>query len=233
MSVNNTSPVIGYNTNGVTTSFSFPFKILEAADLKVSLSVSGLPGYTVVFNSDDEGGQVNFATAPPAGLLELRRDVTLDRSTDYQYQGELPSDVLNNDLDRVVMMVQQQDLWAQRSIKMPATDTTDQVLSQNAEERANKALIFDSDGNITVSQDNYADQATDAAFSAAAAADSASSAQSNQFIATAAASSATLSASQALYYAQHGTGFAESTFYDLGSVADSLTIFNTDLGGVP
>ena len=233
MSVNNTPPVIGYNTNGVTTSYSFPFKILAAADLEVSLSVPGLPGYTVVFSSGVEGGQVNFVTAPPPGLLELRRDVSLDRSTDYQYQGELPSKVVNDDLDRIVMMVQQQDLWAQRSIKMPATDTTDQVLSQNAEARASKALIFDSDGNITVSQDNYADQATDAALSAAAAAESASSAQSSQLSATAAASSATFSASQALYYAQHGTGFAESTFYDLGSVADPLTIFNTDLGGVP
>lgn len=233
MSVNNTPPVIGYNTNGVTTSYSFPFKILAAADLKVSLSVPGLPGYTVAFTSGVEGGQVNFMTAPPPGLLELRRDVSLDRSTDYQYQGELPSKVVNDDLDRIVMMVQQQDLWAKRAIKMPATDVTDQVIAQDAAARANKALIFDGDGNISVSQDDYADQAIATAASAAAAEASATSAQASQISATQAASSATLSASQALYYAQHGTGFTASTFYDLGSVADPLTIFNTDLGGIP
>ncbi|MFX5660814.1 hypothetical protein ABTE05_20845, partial [Acinetobacter baumannii] len=79
------------------------------------------------------------------------------RSTDYQYQGELPSDVVNDDFDRVVMMAQQLGLQTARSIKMSFTDTGDQVLTQEAAARAGKALIFDAAGNVTVSVDNYND----------------------------------------------------------------------------
>ncbi|WP_457825702.1 hypothetical protein, partial [Staphylococcus aureus] len=69
-----------------------------------------------------------------------------------------------------VMMAQQLGLQTARSIKMSFTDTGDQVLTQEAAARAGKALIFDAAGNVTVSVDNYNDQATAAAASAAAAA---------------------------------------------------------------
>lgn len=233
MSVNNTSPVIGYDTNGVTTSFSFPFKILAAADLSVTLSVPGMPGYSVAITSGVEGGQVNFVTPPPIGRLVLLRNVTLDRSTDYQYQGELPSDVVNDDFDRVVMMAQQLGLQAARSIKMPFTDTGDQVLTQEAAARAGKALIFDAAGNVTVSVDNYNDQATAAAASAAAAAVSENNAATSAASANSDAGAATLAASRAVTAAQSGLGFTLSTAYDFGSVADPITLFPTDLGSVP
>ena len=204
MSVNNTPPVIGYDTNGVTTSFSFPFKILAASDLAISLSSSSVPGYSVVFDSDVEGGQVNFANPPAIGRLVLERKIALNRTTDYQYQGELPSDEVNNDFDRIVMMVQQIGLGTDRAIKMPATDTADQILTQDAAARAGKALIFDASGNITVSADVFNDQASAAAASAAAAAVSEANAAASAASANSDAGAATLAASQAIGAARRG-----------------------------
>ena len=63
--------------------------------------------------------------------------------------------------------------------------------------RANKALIFDASGNVTVSTDDYDDQATNAAASAAAASASASSASASASTATTQASNASTSAANA------------------------------------
>lgn len=240
MSVDNTTPINTHNTNGVTTVFPFDFKILDAADLQLMFSLGALPTYTIGGVGDDDGGEVTFMTAPAGpGTLSLIRQLELNRTTDYQYQGELPSSVVNDDLDRGVMMVQQVNRDTRRSIKIPITDTSDQSLTADAATRAGKALVFDASGNITVSADNYDDQVGDVQALADAAAASASSAANSAAVAGNAATSSeasaqrsAASASFAAMYVSGGVGFTNSTYYDFGRVTDPIVTFPTDFGRV-
>ncbi|AYR23034.1 hypothetical protein RC54_04010 [Herbaspirillum rubrisubalbicans] len=163
----------------------------------------------------------------------LMRDMKLERDTDYQQNGEFPADIVNLDFDSIWLALQQYQADSNRTLKFPIEEQGGQTLNVTAAARAGKALIFDVNGNPTVSDDNYVDQAANAAASAAAALASQQAAAGSQAAAENASGTATVAASQALYYAQHGTGFTAGTAYDLGSVADPLNIFNTDLGSVP
>jgi hypothetical protein len=77
-----------------------------------------------------------------------RRNMALVRTTDYQAQGELPADVLNDDQDAPVLMLQQVQEQVDRSIKAPLGEGAIGVLP-SAADRANKTLTFDADGNPT------------------------------------------------------------------------------------
>lgn len=174
MSVNNTPPVIQHDGNGATKSFNYPFKILNGDDLVAQVGDAILVhdlDYTVTGVGDDVGGQVVFVVAPVIGVenVTLSRQIEFDRSTDYQYQGPLPAKVVNEDLDRVVMMLQQVGQDIKRSFKLPFATFTNQELTQTPVQRANKAIVFDADGNLNIGTDNYNDQAAAAAASASAA----------------------------------------------------------------
>lgn len=181
------------------TTFAYEFKITDAADLVVTID-DGDPlevtvDYTITGIGENEGGNVVFTTPLTGGQnVLLRRVIALKRDTDYQQNGDFPAPVVNTDFDRLWLTMQQfaQDLL--RSFKLPITTTTTQVLLQTAAERAKKALVFDESGNITVSVDDYDDQAASASASATAAAASEAAAASSE---TAASGSATAAAESA------------------------------------
>jgi hypothetical protein len=61
--------------------------------------------------------------------------------------------------DRGVILVQQLREILNRSIRFPVSDAGGFAVDlPTATARANKALIFDSDGNVDVSVDNYVDR---------------------------------------------------------------------------
>ncbi|WP_050465093.1 hypothetical protein [Herbaspirillum autotrophicum] len=206
MSVNNTPPVIQHDGNGVTKSFNYPFKILNGADLVAQVGnailVYGVD-YVVTGVGDDVGGQVIFVVAPVIGVanVTLFRQITFDRSTDYQYQGPLPSLVVNQDFDRLTMMLQQVGQDIKRSFKLPFATFTNQEINQASALRANKVILFDGDGNLNIGTDNYVDQTAAVAASAAAALASkqaaAGYASASQDAATASAGSANAAANSA------------------------------------
>jgi hypothetical protein len=245
MSVNSTPPVIQHNGNGVTKSFNYPFKILEAEDLVANAGAADLVlhvDYEITGVGADVGGQVVFTVAPIVGVknVTLSRQMKFNRTTDYQYQGALPSPVVNADFDRTILMLQQVAQIGVRSIKLPFAETTDQTLSETAAQRANKALVFDSLGNATVSDDDYLDQVADVAAIAAealasqnAASGSAAAALASQ-VAAAVSEGVALSAASALNVAnaQLATGIITFNNFDLGFVHDTPPATVIDLGTV-
>lgn len=150
MTVPTQSPVSNHVGNGVTTSFPYGFKLLDAADITVS--VDGVPkvlgiDYTVSGVGVEAGGSIAFIAAPAAlTAIALVREVTINRVIDYQYQGDFEAVTVNNDFDRIVMMLQDSGLALTNTLRLPPGDPADGVLPGVAA-RALKGLAFDADGN--------------------------------------------------------------------------------------
>jgi hypothetical protein len=156
MPVPNQTPVNSSTGNGVTTVFPYTFKILEDADILVQ--VDGVTKtlsthYTVSGAGVDGGGNVTFITAPADGSVVVRkRNLGYERvDFDYQEGGGFEAATVDEDIDRLVMMLQQLNANLLRAPKAPASVTADQVLSQDDwDARASKMLGFDSSGNLTL-----------------------------------------------------------------------------------
>lgn len=150
MPISSQVPIIGYVANGVTKSFAFPFAILSADDLKVKVGADVVTaGFSIAGVGDRDGGSVTFTDAPASlAPIILYREVTLDRTTDYQENGDLLAVVLDDDLDRIWMALQDQLLLSDRALRSPLGETLQQL--PPASERALMALAFDEDGNPIV-----------------------------------------------------------------------------------
>lgn len=139
--------------NGVTTVYPYTYKILDEADILVE--VDGVTKtltthYTVSGVGVSGGGNVTFVTAPASGaVVVLSRSMAYSRDTDYQESGDLLAATLDEDVDRVTMLVQQVRQLIRRAVKLPSGVTADQVLGtgNTAAERASKLIGFDSDGD--------------------------------------------------------------------------------------
>lgn len=114
-----------YTGNGSTTVFAYTFRIIEEADLVVYLDdVEQSSGYTVSGVGNNNGGNVTFSVPPGSDVeVDLVRQMDLDRTADYAEGGGLASEDLDDDFDRVVMMVQ--DLNRDAFFKAIGTDNYD------------------------------------------------------------------------------------------------------------
>ena len=199
-----------FSGNGSTTAFPFTFKVFSTNDVVVVLTdtdgvedtLTLTTDYTVSLNADQDtspGGTVTMLTAPATGeLLTLTSAVGNLQPIEITNQGGFYPNVINKAFDRATILIQQLLNKINRSIKIPLSDGTSITTElPTATLRANKALVFDADGNIDVSADDYEDQAANAAASAAAAAASAVTAATQATTATTQASTATTQASNA------------------------------------
>lgn len=150
MPISSQTPIVGYVANGVSKTFAFPFVILAAEDLKVSVAGSLVTtGFSIAGVGDRSGGAVTFSAAPAASAaIIIYREVSLERTTDYQENGDLLARVLDDDFDRVWMALQDQLLLASRALRAPLGETLQQL--PPASERALMALAFDAAGNPIV-----------------------------------------------------------------------------------
>lgn len=124
-----------YDPNGVTTVFSFPFKVLSSDDFGIvsvpdgsSTSTVISPGdYTLIGIGDNGGVDIVFSSAPASGftLIATRELSLLQQFLALETDGDFPSSKVEAAFDRVVMMIQQisgdgSDL--DRAIKFPLTE---------------------------------------------------------------------------------------------------------------
>jgi hypothetical protein len=108
MPVTAQTPVVTYTANGSTTVFPYTFRLLISGDLDVYFNnVLQSSGFSVSGVGNPTGGNVTFTVAPTNGTqVMLRRSIDQTRTTDYVDGGPLLAAVLDDDLDRLVMMVQ-------------------------------------------------------------------------------------------------------------------------------
>src|SRR5262245_24240134 len=108
MSVPIQDTVFTYNANGVTTSFAYECYVINADDLAVFLNDAlQTSGYVVTGVGNEGGGTVDFSVAPANGtVVRLERDVAIERQTQYQILGDFRSPTVNDDFDRIWMVLQ-------------------------------------------------------------------------------------------------------------------------------
>jgi hypothetical protein len=115
--------------NGVTTVFSYPFTILSSDDLKCKIDGSPVSsGFTVSGVGSRTGGSVTFSTAPASlASVLLYRQVSLDRETDYQENGDLLASVIDDDFDRAWMAIQDLGALNERSLRVPVGEVLNEL----------------------------------------------------------------------------------------------------------
>ncbi|MEM5429407.1 hypothetical protein [Cupriavidus oxalaticus] len=108
MSVPIQNTVFSYVANGSTSNFAYECYVIEAGDLAVYLDdVKQAGGYTVTGVGNVSGGDVVFSTNPIAlTVVRIERDVAIKRDTQYQILGDFRSPDVNNDYDRLWMVLQ-------------------------------------------------------------------------------------------------------------------------------
>jgi len=108
MAVTSQNPVVSYTASGSATVFPYPFLILLQTD--ISVYIDGIlveSGYSVTGAGDAGGGDVIFTSPPPASsLVKLLRAIPRNRTTAYTEGGALRAGTLNDDFDRLVLMLQ-------------------------------------------------------------------------------------------------------------------------------
>lgn len=115
MPVTAQTPLVNYTASGSGTVFAYPFRILNESDLEVYVGgVQQTTGFEVLGVGDGVGGDITFTEPPLAGTaIKLQRNVERVRTTDYVEGGALRAQTLDDDLDRIVMMLQ--DVEAQQN----------------------------------------------------------------------------------------------------------------------
>jgi hypothetical protein len=157
--------------NGNTATFPFAFKVFTEADivvkkLEVSTSVETLltlgasNDYTVSLNPDQNGNpggsvtlrQSNSNFNLPSGFqLVITSALEPLQGTDLTNQGGFYPEVINDALDKSVILHQQQQDELDRSIKFSLTNTIGSLeITENAAARANKVMAFDNAGEFSI-----------------------------------------------------------------------------------
>ena len=138
MTVANNYQPIRQLGNGVTTDFSFNFRVLEDEQIVVyelpeggEQQVVDSNEYTV--NLTNSGGNVVFNTAPANGtVIVITRLTPQTQETPYKTSQGFPAAVVEGDFDKLTMMVQELQQDSDRSVKVDVTSgvTPDVLVNQ-------------------------------------------------------------------------------------------------------
>ena len=246
------------NGTGSQTVFPVTFIFYDLDDPKVThTDSSGTPTTWVrgteysMTGGDGNTGTLTVITSPtdntPASgeTLTIVSNLAYTQLTDLPEGGAFSSDSVEQQLDKIVRMVQQKGLEIDRSLSFPVSDSTSLTTELAvASTRADKVVAFDSSGNVTVSTQTIstieagstsaAASATAAATSEANAATSATNAATSE---TNAATSATTAASFVTPSTENfadGAGFTAgtTTFLTLAASLSSEDFIDVTFDGV-
>ena len=129
IAIGDITPKNQYTASANQTVFAYSFPIFAETDIKVYIgstlkslsthySVSGVQGAN--------GGNVTLGTGASNGdIVTIYRDMAISRTSDYQANGDLLAETLNDDLDKIVLMAQQvEDQVNNNTLKVDQFDTS-------------------------------------------------------------------------------------------------------------
>jgi len=165
MTISSTTVRNSYSGDNSTTTFSYTFKIFADSDIQVIIrSTDGTETiktitthYTVTGAGNSGGGSVIFTSGnipTSTQTVVLRRNIPQTQAIDYIANDPFPAESHEEGLDRATMAIQQLQEELTRSIKLSKTNTmTSTEFSVGASDRANKILAFDTNGELSVTQE--------------------------------------------------------------------------------
>ena len=244
MTITTTTNRVSFAGNDATTAFATSYKFFADGDLTVTLVTDSTGAeavkvlttdYTVAGAGEVTGGTVTMNTAPATGeTLIIERTQAYTQGLDLVENDPFPSESVEQQLDKQVIMAQQNDSALARSLRQPDGDTADIDKLPVKVTRATKVLAFDADGDPVASTLTLAEVesgATDAAASAAAAlvsenaaAASASAASTSE---TNAATSETNAAASAAIFGVKGADLASAEPLVIGTDGNYFDVTGT------
>ena len=165
MTISSTTVRNSYSGDGSTDTFTYNFKIFQDSDIQVIIrSANGTETtktitthYTVTGAGVSAGGTVVFTggNIPTATeTVVLRRNIPQTQAIDYIANDPFPAESHEEGLDRATMAIQQIQEEVTRSLKLSKTNTmTSTEFTVGATDRANKILAFDTNGELSVTQE--------------------------------------------------------------------------------
>ncbi len=149
ITIKSVPPRIRYVSDGAMKTYQFPFAIFSASDLKVyfddTLQTSST--YTVSQAGNSNGGSVTLSTAPQQGvIITLVRELSIERTTDFQEGSALRAEVLNHELDYQIACQQQIADNLNRSMVLPPYAVGTNVNLTLPTPAAGKAIVWNADG---------------------------------------------------------------------------------------
>ena len=123
LTISDSEPRRQYTGNGVQTAFSANFEFRAASD--VVCNVDGVvktlnTDYTLTGAGVSGGGTLTFSVAPANGaIITIYRDMPIARTADqYASYGQIPAEVLEQDLDDITMKMQQLEVLLGRASRV-------------------------------------------------------------------------------------------------------------------
>ena len=164
MAVTNTTSITGpYFPNGATTVFAFDFKAGSAGEIGVYRDLASgwflVPSgsYTAFVDPEQEGGTIEFSVAPASGSgnIYIVSDPLFTREGQYTGEGPFTPKGLNNQFDKAAVRDIALKAEVGRAFKVPLGETGGDY--PRADQRANKFLSFDADGDPLMSSGTGSD----------------------------------------------------------------------------
>lgn len=145
------TPVVRYAANGSQTIFDYPFPVFASEDVAVYFNGAlQTAGYDITGAGVTSGGTVVFDDAPGEDtVITIERRVPLERMTDFLEGGDLSARSLNNELDYLTASIQQLARDQATMIRYDGLEIPGDVVLPVKTSRANRALAFDENGDLT------------------------------------------------------------------------------------
>ena len=148
MPVSPQTPVADFLANGVTSTFAYAFQVLRAETLVVSVNGAVQVGIYTVSGLEQQSGSVTLSVPPSNGAaVRVRRVSPLRRDTDYQQEGDLRAQVIDNDFDSLWLAMQEMAGSAAgllSCLRAPSSETLSELPAASV--RALKVLTFNGAG---------------------------------------------------------------------------------------
>ena len=142
-------PRIQYLADGTLTEYEFPFVIFKTSDIDVYFgdSKQDISTYRVSDARRSDGGSVTFNAPPAKGIvITIVRNLSIERTTDFQEGGALRANVLNDELDYQIACQQQIADSLNRSMVLPPYAMDTDVNLTLPTPSAGKAIVWNSAG---------------------------------------------------------------------------------------
>ena len=165
MTISSTTVRNSYSGDGSTDTFTYNFKIFQDSDIQVIIRAANgtetiktiTTHYTVTGAGVSTGGTVIFTSGnipTNTQTVVLRSNIPQLQAIDYIANDPFPAESHEEGLDRATMAIQQIQEEVTRSLKLSKTNTrTSTEFTVGAADRANKILAFDTNGELSVTQE--------------------------------------------------------------------------------